>query len=55
VQVIRSKLGEHGIKESWASLREKTSPQYRISATFRQRDGKTLHIRQATRPEEVRI
>ena len=27
VQVIRSKLGGHGIRESWASLREKTSPQ----------------------------
>ena len=52
VQVIRRKLGEHGINESWASLREKLSRQYRITATFKQRDGKTLHIRQATRPEE---
>ena len=52
VQVIRKKLGEHGINESWASLREKLARQYRITATFKQRDGKTLHIRQATRPEE---
>lgn len=52
VQVIRRKLKEHGINESWASLREKLGQQYRITATFKQRDGKTLHIRQATRPEE---
>lgn len=52
VQVIRRKLREHGINESWASLREKLGQQCRITATFRQRDGKTLHIRQATRPEE---
>ena len=52
VQVIRRKLKEHGINESWATLREKLERQYRITATFKQRDGKTLHIRQATRPEE---
>ena len=53
VQVIRRKLKEHGINESWASLREILSQQIRITATFKQRDGKTLHIRQATRPEET--
>ncbi|MEX1048798.1 MAG: hypothetical protein WED15_04685 [Akkermansiaceae bacterium] len=52
VQVIRRKLAERGISETWASLREKLNRQYRITATFKQRDGKTLHIRQATRPEE---
>ena len=52
VQVIRRKLREHGINESWASLRETLGQQHRITATFKQRDGKTLHIRQATHPEE---
>ncbi len=52
VQVIRRKLGESGIHESWGSLRDTLGQQYRITATFKQRDGKTLHIRQATRPEE---
>jgi transposase len=52
VQAIRRKLAEHGIHESWASLRETLGQQQRITATFKQRDGKTLHIRQATRPEE---
>ncbi|MEN9975436.1 MAG: hypothetical protein RLZZ282_1442 [Verrucomicrobiota bacterium] len=50
VQVIRRKLGESGIHESWRSLRDGLGQQYRITATFKQRDGKTLHIRQATRP-----
>lgn len=52
VQVIRRKLKDHGINESWTTLREKLGQQLRITATFKQRDGKTLHIRQATRPEE---
>jgi len=52
VQVIRRKLKDHGINESWSTLREKLNQQCRITATFKQRDGKTLHIRQATRPEE---
>lgn len=53
VQVIRRKLKAHGINESWASLRKTLGQQIRITATFKQRDGKTLHIRQATRPEEA--
>jgi transposase len=52
VQVIRRKLKERGIHDSWNTLREKLSQQHRITATFKQRDGRTLHIRQATRPEE---
>ncbi|MFT6575497.1 MAG: transposase, partial [Akkermansiaceae bacterium] len=50
VQVIRMKIKDHGINESWATLREKLKQQCRITATFKQRDGKTLHIRQASRP-----
>ena len=52
VQVIRRKLKEHGINESWESLREILGQQSRITATFKQRDGKTLHVRKATQPEE---
>lgn len=51
VQLIRRKLKEHGIHESWSSLRERLARQHRITATFKQRNGKTLHIRQATQPE----
>ncbi len=52
VQVIRRKLKDHGINENWTTLRETLGQQLRITATFKQRDGKVLHIRQATRPEE---
>lgn len=51
VQVIRRKLCEGGEMRSWGSLREVLKRQCRITATFKQRDGRTLHVRQASRPE----
>ena len=33
---------------SWARLREVLSVQRRVTATFRQRDGRTPHVRKAT-------
>ena len=53
VQVIRRKLKEFGINESWESLRAILVTQIRITATFDQRDGKTLHVRQASQAEET--
>jgi transposase len=52
VQLIRRKLKESGVHESWGSLREILGTQIRITATFAQRDGKTLHVRQASQAEE---
>jgi transposase len=51
VQAIRRKLKERGITSSWARLREILSVQQRVTASFRQRDGRTLHIRKATTAE----
>jgi hypothetical protein len=48
VQALRQKLEAQGIHESWASLRKTFSTQHRVTATFKQRDGKTLHIRKTT-------
>ena len=48
VQVLRQRLKAHGINENWASLRATLSSQQRITATFKQRDGRTLHIRKTT-------
>lgn len=48
VQAIRRSLKEHGITLSWTSLRKILSVQQRVTATFRQRDGRTLHVRKAT-------
>lgn len=51
VQVIRRRLKEHGIHLSWAGLRNIFSVQQRVTATFKQQDGRTLHVRKATLPE----
>lgn len=48
VQAIRRKLGSHGIHDSWSSLRKIFAGQQRVTATFKQKDGKTLHVRKAT-------
>jgi transposase len=51
VQAIRRKLEAAGETMSWTRLREILSVQQRITATFRQRDGRTLHVRKATTAE----
>jgi transposase len=48
VQVIRRKLKNKGINDSWATLRRIFSVQQRVTATFKQKDGRTLHIRKTT-------
>ncbi len=52
VQAIRNKLKAQGITASWTTLRETLSVQQRVTATFRQRDGRTLNIRKATVAEK---
>lgn len=48
VQTIRRKLAAKGEPLSWSGLRAVLSVQQRVTATFRQRDGRTLHVRKAT-------
>jgi hypothetical protein len=48
VQAIRRKLEAAGATISWSRLREILSVQQRVTATFRQRDGRTLHVRKTT-------
>lgn len=52
VQVIRRKLKSQGNKLGWTSLRNILSVQQRVTATFTQKDGRTLNIRKATKPEK---
>lgn len=52
VQVVRRRLKEQGISESWSLLREHFAVQRRVTTTFKQKDGRTLHVRKATVPEE---
>lgn len=51
VQVIRKTLKTQGINDSWQTLRQVLSRQRRVTVTFRQRNGSTLHIRNTSAPE----
>jgi hypothetical protein len=51
VQTIRQQLRAQRIHESWSGLREVLSVQRRVTASFTQKDGRTLHVRKTTRPE----
>ncbi|MBU4084043.1 MAG: transposase, partial [Proteobacteria bacterium] len=51
VQLLRHKLKAKDINGSWNTLRNTLSVQQRITATFKQRDGRTLHVRKSTLAE----
>ena len=51
VQLIRRRLREHTITDSWSTLRATLAGQCRVTATFRRPDGRTLHVRKATQAE----
>ena len=51
IQVLRRKLRGHGFNDSWSTLRRIFAGQLRVTATFRQKDGRTLHVRKTTTPE----
>lgn len=51
VQAVRGRLKEHGVTLSWTSLKKILSVQQRVTATFKQRDARTLHVRKATTAE----
>ena len=51
VQLIRRRLREHAITDSWSTLRATLTGQCRVTATFRRPDGRTLHVRKATQAE----
>jgi len=53
VQTIRRKLKERGMNESWRTLREVLETQQRVTITFQQKDGRTMHVRRSTVPEEA--
>lgn len=52
VQVIRKKLKERGHNQSWTSLKDIFEVQRRLTMTFKQKDGRALHVRKATQPEQ---
>jgi hypothetical protein len=48
VRAIRRKLAAQAQDLSWTSLRAILAVQQGVTATFSQRDGRTLHVRKAT-------
>ncbi len=55
VQVIRTRLAERGDgpmrTANWTTLKRILGGRQRVTATFKRADGRTLHVRKATRPE----
>lgn len=51
VQIIRKRLQARGIPGRWSTLRDILGVQRRVTAAFRRADGRSLHVRKATRPE----
>ena len=51
VHTLRLQLKAKGIDDSWETLRETLGTQRRVTATLQRRDGRTVHVRKATRPE----
>ena len=51
VQIIRTRLAERGIHDSWASLRQILQVQRRVTSSFATREGRTLNVRKASLPE----
>lgn len=48
VQVLRVQLKAKGLNACWSTLRDTLPVQRRVTASFRQRDGRTLHVRKST-------
>ncbi len=51
VQIIRTRLADRGIHDSWASLRQVLRVQRRTTSSFKMRNGRTLSVRKASQPE----
>jgi hypothetical protein len=51
VQIIRSRLADRGIHDSWISLRQILRVQRRTTSRFNTRAGRTLSVRKASQPE----
>jgi len=51
VQIIRTRLADRGIHDSWDRLRKILQVQRRVTSSFKTREGRTLNVRKASVPE----
>jgi hypothetical protein len=51
VHTLRLQLKAQGVNDSWHTLRQAMATQRRVTVTLQRRDGRTVHVRKATRPK----
>ena len=51
VHTLRVQLKAQGVNDSWNTLRQALATQRRVTVTLQRRDGRTVHVRKATRPK----
>ena len=51
VHSMRLQLKAEAISDSWETIRNMLATQVRITTTLKRRDGRTIHVRKASRPE----
>ncbi len=51
VHTMRMRLKADGITDSWETIRNTLATQVRITTTLQRRDGRTVHVRKASRSE----
>jgi len=51
VQTLRAQLKAQDIHDSWQTLRARMENQQRVTVVMKRADGKTIHLRKATRAE----
>ena len=51
VHTLRLQLKAQGVNDSWNTLRQVLATQRRVTVTMQRRDGRTVHVRKATRPK----
>jgi len=55
VQVIRQRLQAHRERSSWATLRARLAGQQRVTAMFRRKDRRMLHVCKTTQAEPLSV
>jgi transposase len=51
VQILRVQLKAQDFHDNWQTIRRKVENQQRITVTLQREDGKTIHLRKATKAE----
>ena len=50
IHCIRFRLKQHGIHESWITIRDRLFTQVRLTSSLKRKDGKMIHVRKSSEP-----